>query len=462
MSITIISYFVCQNCNFAPVPVVNQTEGYGWPKQIMGGDGSVIWRVLPWLLALAVAVGAPVAAGPGPDPDLTPSGAVALPGPGKEAAITLRGRLITVAGPEGAHYRLNEYVIVAKDPDLDLARFAERDVEVHGVLSDAPSIFMMPVLIALEVQFATPTMPEVPPIHPAPPQPAPEPGPADPPQLPRLPVQPLPEPDPEPAPVPVMPPQFPQPEAPGKPDLQPVLPVLPGDAVSPAPVAPPGLPEKRLHPVPLFGSSRLVLFGTLATTGPGLFAIDGAAVSGPAADLAAAAGQRVAAVVTAGTTVPGGAPDGPTVWQVERLIGLEADLDTLLGAPTGGLYAEPAAPLRVLASGRPVLIDSPPIMGNGRILLPIRTVTEALGAEVAWHAATRTVTVQLGGQTVDLTVGSNQVAVQTEAGVAATVLAVDVAPVICTGRLLVPVRVLSEGLGLRVEWDAATHTVRIG
>lgn len=45
--------------------------------------------------------------------------------------------------------------------------------------------------------------------------------------------------------------------------------------------------------------------------------------------------------------------------------------------------------------GRPVLLDVPPMVIEGRTLVPLRFVSEAMGAYVQWQAATRTVSIVL-------------------------------------------------------------------
>jgi N-acetylmuramoyl-L-alanine amidase len=44
-------------------------------------------------------------------------------------------------------------------------------------------------------------------------------------------------------------------------------------------------------------------------------------------------------------------------------------------------------------NGEEVILDSPPVIQNGRALVPIRFIGEAFGAEVLWDAPTRTVTI---------------------------------------------------------------------
>lgn len=65
-------------------------------------------------------------------------------------------------------------------------------------------------------------------------------------------------------------------------------------------------------------------------------------------------------------------------------------------------FAE-AAP-RVVLNGKPLVFDVPPTMENGRTLVPLRTVFETLGADVVWDDATQTVTAQKGNTKITLTI----------------------------------------------------------
>ena len=57
-------------------------------------------------------------------------------------------------------------------------------------------------------------------------------------------------------------------------------------------------------------------------------------------------------------------------------------------------------------NGMPVAVDAAPFIKDGRTLLPIRVLIETLGGTVQWNAQTKTATVALGSRTVALTVGS--------------------------------------------------------
>lgn len=104
--------------------------------------------------------------------------------------------------------------------------------------------------------------------------------------------------------------------------------------------------------------------------------------------------------------------------------------------------------------------DSAPVIHNGRTLLPVRSLIEALGGSVSWNGMTRVTTVVLGGRTVQLTVGSSKAIVD---GRQVTVDSTNTAvvPEIINGRTYLPLRFLAENLGISVAWDASSQTVTV-
>ena len=102
-----------------------------------------------------------------------------------------------------------------------------------------------------------------------------------------------------------------------------------------------------------------------------------------------------------------------------------------------------------------MLLDVPATILNGRTLVPIRFVSEALGARVTWDQDTQEVTVTLDGKTIILTVDSET------AWVNGSRKKLDTNPLIRDGRTLVPIRFLAENFGGDVAWDSETSTVTI-
>lgn len=101
----------------------------------------------------------------------------------------------------------------------------------------------------------------------------------------------------------------------------------------------------------------------------------------------------------------------------------------------------------IVSVGSDMHFDTPPVIKNGRVLVPVRGVTEGFGAQVEWNAENRMVIIKQGETVLRLTLGSMDV----EAGDKTVKL--DVAPEIMENRVYVPLRFVSEGLGHAVEWD---------
>ena len=116
---------------------------------------------------------------------------------------------------------------------------------------------------------------------------------------------------------------------------------------------------------------------------------------------------------------------------------------------------EDADGIKVYLDGEAVAFDVPPQNINGRILVPLRAIFEALGAETEWNGDTRTVTASKGGTLVTLTIGDTSPTVNGE------VVALDQPGVVVEGRTLAPLRFVAEAFGGSVDWDGAAQTAYI-
>ena len=116
-----------------------------------------------------------------------------------------------------------------------------------------------------------------------------------------------------------------------------------------------------------------------------------------------------------------------------------------------------ADPIKVFVNGKAVVFpdEQPYIDDNGRTVVPVRFVTEALGCKVEWRAATQTVTIDRGKIHVELTIGKKEITVL---GVRKTM---DTSAVLKAGRTFVPIRFVSEAFGCKVGWETKTRTVTI-
>ena len=127
------------------------------------------------------------------------------------------------------------------------------------------------------------------------------------------------------------------------------------------------------------------------------------------------------------------------------------------GTTPGGLPSGSGSPtnIRVFVDGVQLVFDQPPIIQNGRTLVPLRGIFEALGAHVTWDGPTQTVTAIKPGVVISLRIGSN-ILVRNNVNIT-----LDVPAQILNGRTLVPVRAIAESFGADVLWDGPTYTVVI-
>ncbi|MCM3489828.1 stalk domain-containing protein [Alkalihalophilus marmarensis] len=73
-----------------------------------------------------------------------------------------------------------------------------------------------------------------------------------------------------------------------------------------------------------------------------------------------------------------------------------------------GANSTSAQPVSVVLNGNVQTYDQAPVVENGRVLVPMRGIFESLGANVAYNNTTKKITATRGTQTVELTLGSRQ------------------------------------------------------
>jgi len=105
--------------------------------------------------------------------------------------------------------------------------------------------------------------------------------------------------------------------------------------------------------------------------------------------------------------------------------------------------------------GQPVTLDVAPFAKDGVTYLPLRFVADQLGGSTDWDAQTKKVTVLRGDRLLELRFGQETIIVNGERKSA------PAQPYAEKGRTLVPIRLVSEQLGLRVDWNKENNTVTI-
>jgi outer membrane protein assembly factor BamB len=106
-------------------------------------------------------------------------------------------------------------------------------------------------------------------------------------------------------------------------------------------------------------------------------------------------------------------------------------------------------------NGKFLSIDAPPFIENGRTLVPIRVIGEALGATVNWFENDKKVTYALGTKFIELWIG-NPIAY-----VSGKKVKLDTPPKIVNSRAFIPLRFVSENLSARVNWEPNEKRITI-
>jgi competence protein ComEC len=117
--------------------------------------------------------------------------------------------------------------------------------------------------------------------------------------------------------------------------------------------------------------------------------------------------------------------------------------------------ANAADTAKVTVDGKTLQTDVPPTIVQGRTLVPLRAIFEALGADVEWDGSTQTVIGVKDTTEVKLTIGN------TRATVNGNAMILDVPATIINGRTLVPARFIAESIGCSVDWNSNTRTAII-
>lgn len=102
-----------------------------------------------------------------------------------------------------------------------------------------------------------------------------------------------------------------------------------------------------------------------------------------------------------------------------------------------------------------IKFDAPPYIKGGVTLVPLRAVSEELGAEVSWDVETKTVTVVKDNTVIEITVNETTVSIN------GTQVDVPIPAEITCGRTYLPLRFLAEILDFSVSWDGDNQLIDI-
>lgn len=107
----------------------------------------------------------------------------------------------------------------------------------------------------------------------------------------------------------------------------------------------------------------------------------------------------------------------------------------------------------VYVNGNLLMPDVAPVLTEGRTMVPLRSIFEALSISVVWHEDIQAVTAEKEGIKLELLLGSNTAVVNGQ------MKELDVPAKLIRGRTMVPLRFISESYGWTVYWDEITNSV---
>ena len=114
---------------------------------------------------------------------------------------------------------------------------------------------------------------------------------------------------------------------------------------------------------------------------------------------------------------------------------------------------------QMLVDGNPKEVDpgrgTTPSSINGRTMVPIRAVVEAMLGSIGWDEETKEISIIANGHTVLMWLDKTDLVVDGQEKT------MDVAPISVNGRTLVPVRFAAENIGCKVEWLPETSEIVI-
>ncbi|MBZ4666996.1 MAG: glycoside hydrolase family 18 [Defluviitaleaceae bacterium] len=125
------------------------------------------------------------------------------------------------------------------------------------------------------------------------------------------------------------------------------------------------------------------------------------------------------------------------------------------GAVSKNTSTQQTKRIQIRINNRYIESDTPPVIENGRVLVPIRLISEFLGASVHWDNIDKIAIITKDNKSIYLQANLPQ------AFINGKMYFLDTPPKVINGRLMVPIRFISESFNLPVNWDNASKTVLI-
>lgn len=111
--------------------------------------------------------------------------------------------------------------------------------------------------------------------------------------------------------------------------------------------------------------------------------------------------------------------------------------------------------IKAFVNGEHPVFDVPPVIKSGRTLVPIRAISQSLGAEVNWNQEEQTAIIVKDGVEIKLVLNEVKAYVNGEE------IELDVPSTSINSRIVVPLRFISEAFDAAVQWEDETDSIII-
>ena len=144
---------------------------------------------------------------------------------------------------------------------------------------------------------------------------------------------------------------------------------------------------------------------------------------------------------------------------IKKTVGLLLALCLFLSLAQPSFVSAAGENITVYCNNLPVSLPVPPVIEEGRTLVPVRPVLEAMNCAVRWKSEERSVIVQSGSIIVTLWIDCDVMRVEKNTGTEDVLL--EVAPTIIDGSTYLPVRAVAEEFGAVIQWNGDTERIDI-
>lgn len=118
-------------------------------------------------------------------------------------------------------------------------------------------------------------------------------------------------------------------------------------------------------------------------------------------------------------------------------------------------YNELSNEIKLYINSEQYIFDSPPIIVNGRMLVPLSLIGQTFNYKIGWNNAEKSVLINNDSKTIKLTIDN------TLATVDGKEINLDVAPMIINNRTMVPISFIANTIGADYAWGSKTKILSI-